>query len=161
LWAGGSAAVGEVRQRLADKLAYATVLTVLRTLEEKGYVGHTGEGRAYRYRALMKRAAAGRTALRRLLDKLFQRSPALLLTQLVSDRGLDKQELRRLRGCWTSDSEMRSHHRRVGAVCAPRLVLGWSQPLALALLSEEAFRKVHPLFQVANPLFQLVEFAKA
>jgi hypothetical protein len=36
--------VGEVRQRLADKLAYATVLTVLRTLEEKGYVGHTGEG---------------------------------------------------------------------------------------------------------------------
>jgi hypothetical protein len=42
----------------------------------------------------MKRAAAGRAALRRLLDKLFQRSPALLLTQLVSDRGLDKQELR-------------------------------------------------------------------
>jgi predicted transcriptional regulator len=97
LWAGGSATVAEVRQRLADKLAYTTVLTVLRTLEEKGYVGHTGEGRAYRYRPLVKRAAAGRTALRRLLDKMFQGSPALLLTQLVSDRGLDKQELRSLR----------------------------------------------------------------
>jgi predicted transcriptional regulator len=97
LWAGGSATVAEVRQRLADKLAYTTVLTVLRTLEEKGYVGHTGEGRAYRYRPLVKRAAAGRTALRRLLDKMFQGSPALLLTQLVSDRGFDKQELRSLR----------------------------------------------------------------
>jgi predicted transcriptional regulator len=97
LWAGGSATVAEVRQRLADKLAYTTVLTVLRTLEEKGYVGHTGEGRAYRYRPLVKRATAGRTALRRLLDKMFQGSPALLLTQLVSDRGLDKQELRSLR----------------------------------------------------------------
>jgi predicted transcriptional regulator len=73
------------------------VLTVLRTLEEKGYVGHTGDGRAHRYRPLVKRATAGRTALRRLLDKTFQGSPALLLTQLVSDRGLDKQELRSLR----------------------------------------------------------------
>lgn len=97
LWAGGSATVAEVRQRLAAKLAYTTVLTVLRTLEEKGYVGHAGEGRAYRYRPLVQRAAAGRTALRRLLDTMFQGSPALLLTQLVSDRNLDKQELRRLR----------------------------------------------------------------
>ena len=97
LWGGGSATVAEVRQRLAASLAYTTVLTVLRTLEEKGYVGHTAEGRAYRYRPLVKRAAAGRTALRRLLDTMFQGSPALLLTQLVSDRGLDKQELRRLR----------------------------------------------------------------
>jgi BlaI family transcriptional regulator, penicillinase repressor len=48
LQAVGSATVVDVRQRLADKLAYTAVLTVLRTLEEKGYVGHTGEGRADR-----------------------------------------------------------------------------------------------------------------
>jgi predicted transcriptional regulator len=97
LWAATSATVAEVRERLADDLAYTTVLTILRTLEKKGYVGHTGEGRAYRYRPLVRRAAAGRTALRRLVKKVFDGSPELLLTQLVSDTTLTDQELRRLR----------------------------------------------------------------
>ena len=97
LWDLGDATVTEVRQRLADKLAYTTVLTVLRTLEQKGYVDHTGEGRAHRYRPLVKREAAGRNALRRLLDKVFQGSPELLMTHLVSDRNLSDEELRRLR----------------------------------------------------------------
>src|SRR5256886_8932736 len=97
LWDAGSATVAEVRERLSDDLAYTTVLTVLRTLEQKGYVGHTGEGRAHRYRPLVKRAAAGRSALRRLVDKVFDGSPELLLTQLVSHRDLGDEELRRLR----------------------------------------------------------------
>jgi len=97
LWDLGSATVAEVRERLPDELAYTTVLTVLRTLEQKGHVGHTGEGRAHRYRPLVKRAAAGRTALRRLVDKVFDGSPELLLTQLVSERNLSDEELRRLR----------------------------------------------------------------
>jgi predicted transcriptional regulator len=97
LWAATSATVAEVRARLADALAYTTVLTILRTLEKKGYVGHTGEGRAYRYRPLVRRAAAGRTALRRLVKRVFDGSPELLLTQLVSDTNLTDQELRRLR----------------------------------------------------------------
>lgn len=97
LWDAGSATVAEVRERLADELAYTTVLTVLRTLEQKGHVAHTGEGRAHRYRPLVKREAAGRSALRRLLDKVFEGSPELLLTQLVSDKNLTDEELRRLR----------------------------------------------------------------
>ncbi len=97
LWDAGSATVAEVRDWLSDDLAYTTVLTVLRTLEQKGYVGHTGEGRAHRYRPLVKRAAAGRSALRRLVDKVFDGSPELLLTQLVSDKNLGDEELRRLR----------------------------------------------------------------
>jgi BlaI family transcriptional regulator, penicillinase repressor len=97
LWDLGSATVAEVREHLSDDLAYTTVLTVLRTLEQKGHVGHTGEGRAHRYHPLVKRAAAGRSALRRLVDKVFDGSPELLLTQLVSDRNLSDEELRRLR----------------------------------------------------------------
>jgi len=97
LWDAGSATVAQVRERLSDDLAYTTVLTVLRTLEQKGYVRHTGEGRAHRYRPLVKRAAAGRSALRRLVDKVFDGSPELLLTQLVYDRNLGDEELRRLR----------------------------------------------------------------
>src|SRR5213076_2808653 len=97
LWNLGSLTVEGVRERLPDDLAYTTVLTVLRTLEQKGYVGHTGEGRAHRYRPLVKRAAAGRSALRRLVDKVFDGSPELLLTQLVSDKNLGDEERRRLR----------------------------------------------------------------
>ena len=97
LWDAESATVAQVRERLADDLAYTTVLTVLRTLEQKGYVGHTGEGRAHRYHPLVKRAAAGRSALSRLVDKVFDGSPELLLTQLVSDKHLSDEELRRLR----------------------------------------------------------------
>ena len=97
LWELGSATVAEVRERLHDELAYTTVLTVLRTLEEKGYVGHSEEGRAHRYVPLVERHAAGKSALRRVLHKLFKDSPELLLTNLVSDRRLSEEELRRMR----------------------------------------------------------------
>ena len=60
LWDRGDATVAEVQERLSDDLAYTTVLTVLRTLEEKGHVGHREEGRAYRYHPLVERAEAGR-----------------------------------------------------------------------------------------------------
>jgi BlaI family transcriptional regulator, penicillinase repressor len=97
LWEGGDATVAQVRARLADDLAYTTVLTVLRTLEEKGYVGHTEEGKAYRYHPLVERGEAGNSVLRRMLRKVFRDSPELLLTHLVSDRGLSDEELRRMR----------------------------------------------------------------
>ena len=100
LWAAGPSTVAEVRAALAARghdLAYTTVLTVLRTLEGKGHVGHAAEGRAHRYRALVARDAAGRSALRRLLSTVFGGSPELLLTQLVGERGVDDAELRRMR----------------------------------------------------------------
>ena len=97
LWDLGGATVAEVRDRLADELAYTTVLTVLRTLEEKGYVGHVEEGKAYRYHPLVERQAAGASVLRRITRKLFKDSPELLLTHLVSDRGLTGEELERMR----------------------------------------------------------------
>ena len=97
LWDIGSGTVADVRGRLHDPLAYTTVLTVLRILEQKGYVGHTDEGRTHRYRPLVKRDVAMRSALRRLADKVFDGSSELLLTHLVSDKkNLTAQELRRL-----------------------------------------------------------------
>ena len=97
LWARGSGTVAEVRDALPDPLAYTTVLTVLRTLEEKGFVGHEEEGKAHRYLPLIARERAGRSALTRMVEKLFDGSPELLLTQLVSDRRLSPPEIRRLR----------------------------------------------------------------
>lgn len=97
LWARGSGTVAEVREALPDPLAYTTVLTVLRTLEEKGFVGHEEEGKAHRYLPLVARERAGRSALTRMVEKLFAGSPELLLTQLVSDRRLSPQDIKRLR----------------------------------------------------------------
>ena len=97
LWARGSGTVTEVREALGDPLAYTTVLTVLRTLEEKKFVGHEEEGKAHRYRPLVARERAGRSALSRMVEKLFEGSPELLVTQLVSDRKLSAEEIRRLR----------------------------------------------------------------
>ena len=97
LWELGGGTVADVRERLTDELAYTTVLTVLRTLEEKGHVGHTEHGKAYRYHPLVQRQEAGTSVLRRVLRKVFRNSPELLLTHLVSDRGLTDGELRRMR----------------------------------------------------------------
>jgi len=97
LWERGSATVAEVRERIPDELAYTTVLTVLRTLEEKGHVGHRGEGKAHRYFPLVERRVAGRSALARLIDTVFNGSPELLLTQLVTERDLSEEQLKRIR----------------------------------------------------------------
>lgn len=97
LWECGPSTVAEVRERLSDALAYTTVLTVLRTLESKGFVGHESEGKAHRYAARVEREAAGRSALGRIVDKIFGGSRELVLTQLVDARGIDDAELKRLR----------------------------------------------------------------
>ena len=97
LWERGPSTVQEVRDALEDEMAYTTVLTVLRRLEEKGYVGHAEEGRAYRYHPLVERSEARASALERLTRRLFEGSPELLLTQLVTHRRLSAEEKRRLR----------------------------------------------------------------
>ncbi len=97
LWDMDSGTVGEVREHLPVDLAYTTVLTILRTLEDKGYVGHEAEGRAYRYRPLVAREDAQVSAIERVTRKLFSGSTELLLTHLVSDRDLGDEELARLR----------------------------------------------------------------
>lgn len=97
LWRQGSGTVAEVRDALDDSFAYTTVLTVLRTLEEKGFVTHLAEGKAHRYLPAVTPALAGKSALSRVLDKIFSGSPEMLLTQLVSDRALSEAEIRRLR----------------------------------------------------------------
>ena len=97
LWDRGTATVSEVRERLHDKLAYTTVLTVLRTLEEKGYLTHEEEGRAHRYLPAVDRDTAGRSALRRTLNTVFGGSAELLLTNLVKDQKMSPAEIRQLR----------------------------------------------------------------
>lgn len=100
LWDRGPSTAAEVRVILAGEgvdLAYNTVLTQLRILEDKGHVDHKEEGRAHRYRPLVKRKEARASALSRTLDRLFGGSAEALVTQLVQHRGLSKDELKGLR----------------------------------------------------------------
>ncbi len=97
LWERGSGTVVEVRERLGDDLAYTTVLTVLRTLEEKGFLVHESEGRAYRYYPVVERRQAQDSHRARLIRKLYAGSPELLLEHLVTDEGVTDEELKRMR----------------------------------------------------------------
>ena len=108
LWDGGPATAAEVRDALASRgldLAYNTVLTVLRILEDKGHVTHDVEGRAHRYRPLVARADAEAGAVRRLVRTLFRGSPELLMTHLVRDRSVTPETVRRLRAVLDAELE--------------------------------------------------------
>ncbi len=97
LWRLGSASVSDVRDALEDELAYTSVLSALQTLEEKGYVRHEPEGRAYRYFPTVEADDAGGSALARIREAIFHGSALRMFAQLVSDRGLERHELERMR----------------------------------------------------------------
>ena len=97
LWEHGASVVNEVKDKLGDELAYTTVLTILRTLEQKGYVKHEEEGRVHRYFAAVKEEAARKSALQHLTGKLFNGSAELLFTHLVADKKLSKDQIQRMR----------------------------------------------------------------
>src|SRR5579871_6212362 len=101
LWAKGRATVAEVAEALPKDLglAYNTVLTTMRILEDKGYVRHSKskEGRAFVYKPLVTRQEASRGALRHLLRRFFGNSAEALVLNLVSSEDLSEDERRRIR----------------------------------------------------------------
>jgi predicted transcriptional regulator len=97
LWRLSSATVAEVREQLDEDLAYTSVLSALQLLEEKGFVRHEPEGRAYRYFPTVPAERAGRSALSRIKDAIFHGSTERMFAQLVSDRNLSREELERMR----------------------------------------------------------------
>lgn len=99
IWEKGRATVGEVVKALESEppLAYSTVLTTLRILEQKGCVSHTQEGRAYVYEPLIDRQQARRSALQHLISRFFNNSPELLVLNVLEHEELDAQELERLK----------------------------------------------------------------
>lgn len=97
LWRLGSASVSEVRDALEEDLAYTSVLSALQTLEEKGFVRHESEGRAYRYFPTVEAARAGGSALARVRDAIFNGSAELMFAQMVADKKLSRKQLERMR----------------------------------------------------------------
>jgi predicted transcriptional regulator len=101
LWKKGSATVGEVADALPKKLglAYNTVLTTLRILEDKGYVEHATpkDSRKFVYTPLVSRDQASHSALRSVLSRFFGNSAEALVLNLLEDEKLSEDELKRIR----------------------------------------------------------------
>jgi predicted transcriptional regulator len=96
LWDNGPSSVSEVQATLHDEPAYNTVLTMLRKLEAKGYVGHTEEGRAFRYHALIERGAAQQGAIEAVISRLFKGSTDALLTHMATRENLTSTQIKRV-----------------------------------------------------------------
>jgi predicted transcriptional regulator len=99
VWRLGEATVQQVRDDVASErdLAYTTVLTMLRTLEQKGFLTHEERGRRYVYRPLVSEEQVGTGMLHDLLQRVFDGSPERLLTRLLEVRRLDEEELRAMK----------------------------------------------------------------
>jgi predicted transcriptional regulator len=99
LWDRGSGTVSDVIEGLPAQvsLAYSSVLTTLRVLENKGYLQHTKEGRAFIYRPLVGRDQARESAISHLLHRFFDGSAEMLMLNLVDGRKLRRQQLKELR----------------------------------------------------------------
>ena len=99
LWDKGSATVGAVVEAMPKRtpLAYSTVLTTLRILEEKGNLRHVKEGRAFIYQPAVGREEACESAVTHLVRRFFNGSHGLLALNLVENKRIDVSELKRLR----------------------------------------------------------------
>jgi predicted transcriptional regulator len=99
LWQLGESAVGNLVAALPDgeHLAYNSVLTTIRILEQKGYVRHRVEGRAFIYKACVEEHEAGRSEVRNMMRRFFGNSRERLLLSLLEDEEITPTELKRLK----------------------------------------------------------------
>lgn len=98
LWELGEATVTEVRDRVDPDLAYTSISTMIRTLELKGYVSHRrGEGKTHVYFAVIDAEAAGKSALARVMQKIYGGSPIKLMAHFIEQHKLSDKELARMR----------------------------------------------------------------
>ena len=99
LWRRGESAVNDLVASMPDgeTLAYNSVLTTIRILEQKGYVDHRQEGRAFVYRPCVAEEEASRSEVRHLMNRFFGNSREQLLLSLLGDDQISKKELERLK----------------------------------------------------------------
>ena len=97
LWCKGSGTVQQVLDWLPSVQAYNSVLTTIRTLENKGHVKHVKDGRAHVYEPSIGREEATRSEIRHLVGRFFRNSHEALVLNILQDEAIDADELKRLR----------------------------------------------------------------
>ncbi len=99
LWRRGEATTAEVHEALHEEraLAFTTIATMLRKMEDKGVVGHRSEGRQFVYRPTVTEDQVRRSMVGELVERLFGGDPKALVAHLVSEHEIDQDELGALR----------------------------------------------------------------
>jgi len=97
LWQDEPATAQQLGDRLGATSNDSTVRTILRILEQKGFVRHEKEGRAYVYRSLARREQVQQSALRQLMRRFFDDSPRALVQNLLSADELSAAEVSEVR----------------------------------------------------------------
>ena len=95
IWRHPSVTVRDVYEELLQrrKIAYTTVMTMMRVLERKGYVKATRADRAFVYRPTRPEQQVLRSMVREFVDRVFNGSAQPLLVQLIEDRKLSPEEI--------------------------------------------------------------------
>jgi BlaI family transcriptional regulator, penicillinase repressor len=99
LWDHGPSTAAEIVDALPrkQKVADSSARTILRILEQKNYVRHSKDGRAFVYRAVVERAEARKSVLEYVVARFFNSSPELLVLNLLENETIDPAEIDRLR----------------------------------------------------------------
>lgn len=98
VWAHAPCSAESCREALATTrpMKESTVRTILRRLEEKGFVAHETEGRTYIYRAAEARQNVAVRAVRNIIDRFCGGSAEELVIGLVNNAVIDREQLERL-----------------------------------------------------------------
>jgi BlaI family penicillinase repressor len=98
VWDAAPASVEAVHQVVARQrnIKETTVRTLLRRLEQKGYLRHEAEGRAYVYHAIEPSSSLAARAVRQIIDRLCQGSVEQLVSGMVDAKVLSTAELKQL-----------------------------------------------------------------
>jgi BlaI family transcriptional regulator, penicillinase repressor len=99
LWRIGPASVHQVIEALLPQrqLAYTSVSTMVRILEQKGYVRSRKEGRGHLYEPAIEKEAYQVASLQHLVSNVFDGTPTLLVQRLVDSEQLDAEQLDQIR----------------------------------------------------------------
>ena len=96
VWKHGPTTADAVQKLLDRPLKESTVRTVLRRLEEKGYLSHTVDNRTFIYKAADTPGRAAARAVKRIVDRFCGGSVEEVLVGLIDTKVLDRRELQRL-----------------------------------------------------------------
>ena len=107
IWQLKGGTVQDVCDRLPKRrrIAYATVQTLLRRLEAKGYIAHSTQGKAYVYRSAVRPERVVRTTVKDFVDRLFGGDPVPLMLHLADQTDLDDEAIRRLKELIAEDDD--------------------------------------------------------
>ncbi len=113
LWRRGESAVTDLVAAMpeGESLAYNSVLTTIRILEQKGYVKHRQQGRAFVYRPCIAEHEASRSEVKHVLNRFFGNSREKLLLSLVGDDEITPEELARLKEAIRQAEDQRAEER--------------------------------------------------